>query len=122
MITDDHKINWQNITADNIIQTPFGIYPVFKKLFDKRVMLDVYFDGDAHRYSSYIVEVDLKQHTFTLDEIMPRKGHYNLCTGMPFTLTVIYQGVHIAFENHRDSYLRHDQDDYVYIFPFPKKL
>ena len=98
------------------------IFSVLRTLQADRSSISVQFNGNGAMYSSLVLDVNLKNRTFQLDEFSPREAHRQAEAGTPFSIRASINGIRVHAKDMSIKRVRQDADGLYYELAFPERL
>lgn len=98
------------------------IFSVLRTLQADRSSISVQFNGNGAMYSSLVLDVNLKNRTFQLDEFSPREAHRQAEAGTPFSIRASINGIRVHAKDMAIKRVLQDADGLYYELAFPERL
>lgn len=104
-------------------RTPQEISNVLRGILKAKVPVKIYFPSRNISYKTLIIEVDLAEELFALDELSPIDGNVLVKQGESFSIYTFYEGIKVTFDNIILKQIKQDEAGVPYYsFAFPNKL
>ncbi len=104
------------------ITEPDEIYRILRSLELSRSLLTLRFHDHRHDYSSLILDTDLNQGEFIIDELNSFEGNQRLVERQAFTIIAHYQGVQVSFKNNHANSQSPKGFTHAYSIAFPTAI
>jgi c-di-GMP-binding flagellar brake protein YcgR len=109
-------------SQDRYYYSAGDIYGVLRAMQTERSSINVQFENGAQLYNTMILDANLKDRFFLLDEVTPRDGHRKVEAGTPFSLRASINGIKIHAKSLKSIKTLTDDSGMYYAIPFPEKL
>lgn len=111
-----------NDGQDRYYQSAGDIFGVLRALQTERSSVNVQFDNGAQLYNTMVLEANLKERVFLLDEVTPRDGHRKVEEGVTFSIRASINGIKVHAKDLKSLRTLSDDSGLYYLIPFPPKL
>lgn len=111
-----------NFNNDRYYTSAGDIFSVLRTLQADRSSISVQFNGNGAMYSSLVLDVNLRNRTFQLDEFTPREADRLAQAGTPFSLRASINGIRVHAKDMVIKRVLQDADGLYYELQFPEKL
>jgi c-di-GMP-binding flagellar brake protein YcgR len=98
------------------------IFGVFRSLQTERSTVNVQFDDSAQLYNTMILDANLQERYFLIDEVTPRDGHRKIEEGSKFSLRASIHGIKVHAKDLVSARTLNNRDGIYYQVPFPAKI
>ena len=98
------------------------IFGVLRALQTERGSVHVQFDNDAQLYNTMVLEANLKERVFLLDEVTPRDGHRKFDAGLTFSIRASINGIKVHAKDLKSLRTLSNDSGLYYLVPFPPKM
>ncbi|MDP1932912.1 MAG: flagellar brake protein [Gammaproteobacteria bacterium] len=98
------------------------IFGVLRALQIERSTVNVQFENGAQLYNTMVLDANLKDRYFLLDEVTPRDGHRKVDEGTTFSLRASINGIKVHAKDLKSSRTLSNESGIYYVIPFPAKL
>lgn len=98
------------------------IFGVLRALQTERSSVNVQFDNGAQLYNTMVLEANLKERVFLLDEVTPRDGHRKVEEGITFSFRASLNGIKVHAKDLKSVRTLRNDSGLYYLIPFPPKL
>lgn len=98
------------------------IYGVLRALQTERSLVNLQFDGSAQLYNTMILDANLQERYFLIDEVTPRDGHRKIDEGTKFSLRASIHGIKVHAKDLVSARTLSNADGIYYQVPFPAKM
>ncbi len=111
-----------NDIQDRYYYSAGDIYGVLRAMQTERSTVNVQFDNRAQLYNTMILDANLKDRYFLLDEITPRYGHSKIEEGIQFSIRASINGIKVHAKNLKKARTLNNESGIYYMIPFPIKM
>lgn len=111
-----------NDGPDRYYYSAGDIYSVLKALQTERSLLNLQLDGSAQLYNTMILDANLQERYFLIDEVTPRDGHRKIDEGTRFSLRASIHGIKVHAKDLLSAQTLSNADGIYYQVPFPAKM
>jgi c-di-GMP-binding flagellar brake protein YcgR len=98
------------------------IFGVLRALQTERSLVNVQFDDGAQLYNTMILDANLQERYFLIDEVTPRDGHRKIDEGSKFSIRASIHGIKVHAKDLVSSKTLSNRDGIYYQVPFPAKM
>jgi len=98
------------------------IFGVLRALQAERSSVNVQFDNGAQLYNTMILEANLAERYFLMDEVTPRDGHRKIEDGVSFSIRASINGIKVHAKDLVRGRILKNADGIYYQIPFPAKM
>ncbi len=98
------------------------IFSVLRALQNERSLVNVQFDGGAQLYNTMILDANLQDRYFLIDEVTPRDGHRKIEGGDKFSIRASIHGIKVHAKDLVSVRTLNNPDGIYYQVPFPAKM
>ncbi len=98
------------------------IFSVLRALQNERSLVNVQFDGGAQLYNTMILDANLQDRYFLIDEVTPRDGHRKIEGGDKFSIRDSIHGIKVHAKDLVSVRTLNNPDGIYYQVPFPAKM
>ena len=98
------------------------IFGVLKALQTERSLVNVQFDGSAQLYNTMILDANLQERYFLIDEVTPRDGHRKIDDRSKFSIRASIHGIKVHAKDLVSARTLSNADGIYYQVPFPAKM
>src|SRR5690606_7122771 len=98
------------------------IYGVLRALQTDRSSVHIQFEGDTRPYSSMVLDANLQERYFLLDEPTPRDIRQRIENGTPFSLRASVNGIRVHARDLKSEGVLNDESGASYRVTFPERL
>jgi c-di-GMP-binding flagellar brake protein YcgR len=98
------------------------IFGVLRALQAERSTVNVQFDDSAQLYNTMILDANLQERYFLIDEVTPRDGHRKIEEGGKFSLRASINGIKVHAKDLVSARTLNNRDGIYYQVPFPAKM
>ena len=98
------------------------IFGVLRSLQAERSSVNVQFDNGAQLYNTMILDANLAERYFLMDEVTPRDGHRKIEDGVPFSIRASINGIKVHAKDLVRGRVLRNADGIYYQVPFPAKM
>lgn len=98
------------------------IFSVLRTLQSDRSSISIQFNGNGAMYNSLVLDVNLKNRTFQLDEFTPREAHRQAEEGTPFNFRASINGIRVHAKDMVIKRVLKDTNGLYYELAFPERL
>lgn len=98
------------------------IYSVLRTLQTERSLVNLQFDGSPQLYNTMILDANLQERYFLIDEVTPRDGHRKIDEGAQFSLRASIHGIKVHAKDLVSARTLSNADGIYYQVPFPVKM
>ncbi|MDX1489647.1 MAG: flagellar regulator YcgR PilZN domain-containing protein [Pseudohongiellaceae bacterium] len=109
-------------SQDRYYYSAGDIYGVLRAMQTERSSVNVQFESGAQLYNTMILDANLKERYFLLDEVTPREGHRKVEEGQSFSIRASIHGIKVHAKGLKSARTRSDDSGLYYVIPFPEKL
>jgi len=109
-------------SQDRYYYSAGDIYGVLRAMQTERSSVNVQFENGAQLYNTMIIDANLKDRFFLLDEVTPRDGHRSVELGTPFSLRASINGIKVHAKGLKSVKTLTNDSGMFYAIPFPNKL
>lgn len=111
-----------NDTQDRHYYSAGDIFSVLRSLQTERSSVNVQFENGAQLYNTMVLDANLKDRYFLLDEVTPRDGHRKINEGIKFSIRASINGIKVHARDLKNAKTLSDESGIYYMIPFPAKL
>lgn len=98
------------------------IFGVLRALQTERSLVNVQFDGSAQLYNTMILDANLQERYFLIDEVTPRDGHRKIDERSKFSIRASIHGIKVHAKDLVSARTLSNADGIYYQVPFPAKM
>ena len=98
------------------------IFGVFRALQAERSRVNVQFDDGAQLYNTMILDANLAERYFLMDEVTPRDGHRKIEDGVTFSIRASINGIKVHAKDLVRGRILKNADGIYYQISFPAKM
>jgi len=98
------------------------IFGVLRALQTERSLVNVQFDDGAQLYNTMILDANLQERYFLIDEVTPRDGHRKIEAGGKFSIRASIHGIKVHAKDLVSARTMNNADGIYYQIPFPAKI
>lgn len=98
------------------------IFGVLRALQTERSLVNVQFDNGAQLYNTMILDANLQERYFLIDEVTPRDGHRKIDEGAKFGIRASIHGIKVHAKDLVSTKTLSNRDGIYYQVPFPAKM
>jgi len=98
------------------------IYSVLRALQTERSLVNLQFDDSAQLYNTMILDANLQERYFLIDEVTPRDGHRKIDERAKFSLRASIHGIKVHAKDLVSARTLSNADGIYYQVPFPAKM
>lgn len=111
-----------NDSQDRYYYSAGDIFGVLRAMQTERSSVNVQFENGAQLYSTMVLDANLKDRYFLLDEVTPRDGHRKVDAGSLFSIRASINGIKVHAKGLKSIKTLTDDSGIYYAIPFPDKL
>ena len=111
-----------NDSQDRYYYGAGDIFGVLRALQTERSSVNVQFDNGAQLYNTMVLEANLKERVFLLDEVTPRDGHRKVEEGITFSIRASINGIKVHAKDLKSLRTLSNDSGLYYLIPFPPKM
>lgn len=98
------------------------IFSVLRALQNERSLVNVQFDDSAQLYNTMILDANLQERYFLMDEVTPRDGHRKIEARATFSIRASIHGIKVHAKDLVSARTINSPDGLYYQIPFPAKM
>jgi c-di-GMP-binding flagellar brake protein YcgR len=98
------------------------IFGVLRALQAERSSVNVQFDNGAQLYNTMILDANLAERYFLMDEVTPRDGHRKIEDGVTFSIRASINGIKVHAKDLVRGRILKNADGIYYQISFPAKM
>lgn len=98
------------------------IFSVLRALQTERSLVNVQFDDGAQLYNTMILDANLQERYFLIDEVTPRDGHRKIDERSKFSIRASIHGIKVHAKDLVSARTLSNADGIYYQIPFPAKM
>lgn len=98
------------------------IFGVLRALQTERSLVNVQFDDGAQLYNTMILDANLQERYFLIDEVTPRDGHRKIDGRSKFSIRASIHGIKVHAKDLVSARTLSNADGIYYQIPFPAKM
>ena len=98
------------------------IFGVLRSLQTERSLVNIQFDGGAQLYNTMILDANLQERYFLIDEVTPRDGHRKIEDRVSFSIRASIHGIKVHAKDLVSARTLNNADGIYYRVPFPAKM
>ena len=98
------------------------IFSVLRALQNERSLVNVQFDDSAQLYNTMILDANLQERYFLMDEVTPRDGHRKIEARTTFGIRASIHGIKVHAKDLVCARTIDSPDGLYYQIPFPAKM
>ena len=96
------------------------IFGVLRALQTERSLVNVQFDDGAQLYNTMVLDANLQERYFLIDEVTPRDGHRKIDERSKFSIRASIHGIKVHAKDLVSSRTLNNADGIYYQVPFPR--
>ena len=98
------------------------IFGVLRALQNERSLVNVQFDDGAQLYNTMVLDANLQERYFLIDEVTPRDGHRKIDARSTFSIRASIHGIKVHAKDLVSARTLNNADGMYYQVPFPAKM
>ena len=98
------------------------IFGVLRALQTERSLVNIQFDDGAQLYNTMVLDANLQERYFLIDEVTPRDGHRKIDERSKFSIRASIHGIKVHAKDLVSARTLNNADGIYYQVPFPAKM
>lgn len=111
-----------NLNQERYYTSAGDIYGVLRALLTDRSSISIQFDNSSVVSASMVLEANLRERTFRLDEFSTADAHKRAQAGTTFTMRASVNGIRVLAKDMKIVRVSEDRDGIFYEVAFPERL